>query len=256
VAQTNLVAETPATCVDLVAVALAHRCARHPLFDVLRTTFLDRQRAGAFLRNYDAHATVLRRLLLKAAAIMPEEAVGFILENVRTEFGAGDINARHQLQLIDLALKSGVTRQEFERFPIQSGIRQFIKAVTQFYYPHGSAAARLSSYKAEVVGQRTSRSAARRHYRPAIAAGAITATEVLAIEEFKAMQLAFSTLGLQDHIWFDHVTVEADHTEESLALAQYFMTNEDDAAAVLFGLNGVLDANVSLYDGLLSSLQG
>ncbi|HEY9760488.1 MAG TPA: iron-containing redox enzyme family protein [Oculatellaceae cyanobacterium] len=255
-AQSNLLVETPATCVDLVAVALAHPCASHPLFDVLQTISLNSQRAGSFLRNYDAHASVLRRLLLKAAAIMPEEAVGFILENVRTEFGAGDISARHQLQLVDLALQSGVTRQEFDRFKIRAGIRSFIKAVSQFYFPHGSGGIRVSSYAKPASIGAGSHSTSPRHYRPAIAAGAITATEVLAIEEFKAMQVAFSSLGLQDHIWFDHVTVEADHTEESLALARYFMKSDDDVAAVLHGLNGVLDANVSLYDGLLSALQG
>jgi len=194
------------------------------------------QRAGAFLRNYDAHACVLRRLLLKAAAIMPEEAVGFILENVRTEFGAGDVNGRHQLQLTDLAARAGVTDQEFKSFPIQTGIKTFIKIATRFYYP-----IKMPSTK---------------HFRPAIAAGAITATEVLAIEEFKSMQVAFSTMGLGHHIWFDHVTVEADHTAESLALAHHFMTVEKNIPAVLFGLNGVLDANVALYDGLLRALQG
>ncbi len=230
------VASRPPVCIDLAAIALQHPCARHPLFAALRETPLNKDKAGAFLRNYDAHASVLRRLLLKSAAIMPEEAVGFILENVRTEFGAGDVDARHQLQLTDLACQAGVSGEEFRAYPIESGIKSFIKTATRFYYPL--------------------REKGERHYKPAVAAGAITATEVLAIEEFKNMQVAFSTMGLAHHIWFDHVTVEADHTAESLALAHYFMTSSRNVAAVLFGLHGVLDANMSLYDGLLSALQG
>ena len=242
--QSNLVAvaESPSVCLDLAALALGHPCARHPLFATLRQTALSKHRAGALLRNYDAHACVLRRLLLKAAAIMPEEAVGFILENVRTEFGAGDINARHQLQLTDLAFQAGVTASEFKTYPVQAGIKKFIKAATGFYFPAKLAADRQSAFN--------------RYYRPAIAAGAITATEVLALEEFKAMQVAFSTMGLEHHIWFDHVTVEANHSAESVALAHHFMAVDKNVPAVLFGLNGVLDANMALYDGLLAALQG
>lgn len=234
--QSELVAESPTFCVDLAAVAMRHPCARHPLFAALRQAELNKNRAGALLRNYDAHACVLRRLLLRAAAIMPEKAVGYILENVRTEFGAGDPEARHQLQLVDLARKSGVSDQEFKNYPIQAGIKTFVKAATMYYYP-----ANLPRSK---------------HYRPAIAAGAITATEVLAVEEFKSLQVAFQSMNLQHHIWFDHVQVEVEHSDESLALANFFMADERHISAVLLGLNGVLDANMFLYDGLLRALNG
>ena len=153
---------------------------------------------------------------------------------------------RHQLQLVDVALKTGISLSEFESFSIQPGIKRFIKAVTPFYYPM----------------QKSHRGTFGKHNRGAIAAGAITATEILAIEEFKALQIAFEQFGLQNHIWFDHVTVEADHTAESLALATYFMqaspihrTSETHTEAVMIGLNGVLDANISLYDGLLEALR-
>jgi hypothetical protein len=78
----------------------------------------------------------------------------------------------------------------------------------------------------------------------------------LAIEEFEAMQVAFSSINLQDHIWFDHVEVEVGHSGESLALAHHFMLDERNISAVIFGLNGVLDANLALYDGLLCALNG
>ena len=228
----------------LLEIARNHPCASHEFFDVIRSVKLTPARAGALLRNYDAHASVLRRLLIKAASIMPELAVGFVLENVRTEFGSGNIDDRHQLQLVDVALQTGITLKEFESFVIQPGIKRFIKAATPFYYPT------QKSHKA-IFGK---------HNRGAISAGAITATEILAIEEFKALQIAFEQFDLQNHIWFDHVTVEVDHTEESLALATFFMQpaqgkirNHTDA--VLLGLNGVLDANMALYDGLLEALQ-
>jgi hypothetical protein len=89
-----------------------------------------------------------------------------------------------------------------------------------------------------------------------VVAGAITATEILAIEEFKAMQIAFASFGLDKHIWFDHVTVEENHSDDSLALAHYFMRQPRHIAAVLVGMNGVLDATEKLYDGLLSAVSG
>ncbi|MDR3617611.1 MAG: hypothetical protein P4L53_28900 [Candidatus Obscuribacterales bacterium] len=230
----------------LLDVARNHPCAKHDFFEVVRSIKLTPRRAGALLRNYDAHASVLRRLLIKAASIMPEMAVGYVLENVRTEFGAGNVDDRHQLQLIDVALQTGITLEEFESYSIQPGIKRFIKAVTPFYYPM------QKSHKA-IFGKSN---------RGAISAGAITATEILAIEEFKALQIAFEQFNLQSHIWFDHVTVEVDHTEESLALATYFMqanpnynSSENHTNAVMLGLNGVLDANVALYDGLLEALR-
>ncbi len=234
--QANLVARSSSLSVDLVDIAFSHPCARHKLFDRLRQVELTKASAGAVLRNYDAHACVLRRLLLRAAAIMPEEAVGFILENVRTEFGAGNVNDRHQLQLVDLAHKAGVSDEEFKAYKIQGGVKAFVKDATRYYYPANLASSRL--------------------YKPAICAGAITATEVLAIEEFKALQIAFSSLHLQHHIWFDHVEVEVSHSNDSLALAHFFMAEERHVPAVLLGLHGVLDATVLLYDGLLAALNG
>lgn len=230
----------------LLDVARNHPCASHEFFEVVRSIKLTPSRAAALLRNYDAHASVLRRLLIKAASIMPEMAVGYVLENVRTEFGAGNINDRHQLQLVDVALQTGITLKQFESYPIQPGIKRFIKAVTPFYYPM----------------QKSHKATFGKHNRGAISAGAITATEILAIEEFKALQIAFEQFNLQGHIWFDHVTVEVDHTEESLALATYFMqananhnASENHTDAVMLGLNGVLDANMALYDGLLEALR-
>jgi hypothetical protein len=230
----------------LLDAARNHACAKHDFFQVVRSIKMTPRRAGALLRNYDAHASVLRRLLIKAASIMPETAVGFVLENVRTEFGSGNVEDRHQLQLIDVALKTGITLTEFEAFAIQPGIKSFIKAVTPFYYPV----------------QKSHKGIFGKHNRGAISAGAITATEILAIEEFKALQIAFEQFDLQNHIWFDHVTVEVDHTAESLALATYFMKaskeqhlSESHSEAVMLGLKGVLDANISLYDGLLEALR-
>lgn len=214
----------------------AHPCFSHTLFAALEEVLLTREKVAALLRNYDAHASVLRRLLLKAASIMPEEAAGFILENVRNEYGNGNVDGRHQLQLIDLSDKSGVPRARFDAERIRPGIRRFIAEVTPAYYP----------LKENIPAGL---------YRPAIAAGAITATEVLALKEFKAMQKAFQKLDLHNHIWFDHVTVEAEHTMESLALALFFIEKRDALSSVEFGLKQVLDANVHLYDGLLEAIQ-
>src|ERR1700733_7578527 len=162
---------------------------------------------------------------------MPETAVGFVLENVRTEYGAGCSEDRHQLQLLDLALKCGVSKHDFDNAAIEAGTKKFIKDVTPFYYPINK------------------RQFAKSH-KAAMAAGAITATEILAIEEFRAMQIAFAQFGLENHIWFNHVSVEVDHTSEALALARHFMFEYGQTDSVLTGLNGVLTANISLYDGL------
>lgn len=211
----------------------SHRCSSHPLFARLGACQPTASRIAGLLRNYDAHACVLRRLLLKAVCLMPEEACCFILENVRNEYGNGNPDHRHQLQLLDLAYQSGVSEEQFKSERIRAGVSAFIKAVTPLYYPHQRAA---YSRKA------------------AIAAGAITATELLAIKEFVHMQQLFAKLGLADHIWFHHIEVEAEHSDESLALALHFITRYSAGDDVMFGLNAVLDANCLLYDGLLESL--
>ncbi|CAN5326747.1 hypothetical protein BH10CYA1_BH10CYA1_29990 [soil metagenome] len=214
--------------------ALSHSCAQHDLFDYLRTRKLVVPQVTAMLRNYDAHASVLRRLLLKAVSLMPEPAVGFILENVRNEYGNGDYSKAHQWQLKDLAQQAGVTDDAFDSAKIEAGTKKFIQTATQYYDPKPSSSVGLM--------------------RAAVSAGAITATEILALEEFKALQIAFSQFNLQHHIWFDHVSVEAEHTDESIQLAEYFIEKHNAVKAVEHGLNGVLEANVSLYDGLLNAL--
>ena len=214
--------------------ALSHSCAKHALFDYLRSQKLEVRQTGAMLRNYDAHASVLRRLLLKAVALMPEPAVGFILENVRNEYGNGDYSKAHQWQLKDLAQQAGVTDDAFNAAEIEAGTRKFIQTAAKYYDPNPSSSVGLM--------------------RAAISAGAITATEILALEEFRALQVAFRQFGLEHHIWFDHVSVEAEHSDESIQLAEYFIDNHNAAKAVEHGLNGVLQANVFLYDGLLDSL--
>jgi len=219
----------------LQSAALKHRCAAHPFFSYLQDCHLNRAQVAALLKNYDAHASVLRRLLLKAATIMPDEAVGYILENVRNEYGNGSVENRHQLQLKDLASRAGVSDKEWASVSIESGVRSFIKKATSLYYPLKHKGA--SSY-----------------YKPAIAAGAITATEILALEEFRAMLKPFSKLGLADHVWFDHLLVEQEHTQESLDLASYFSKDSKALAAVRYGFESMLAATVDLYDGLLSAL--
>jgi hypothetical protein len=220
-----------------------HPVASHPLFERLNQGGLTQSEAGALLRNYDAHASHLRRLLLKAATIMPEQAVGHILENVRNEYGNGRAEDRHQLQLQDLAWQIGVSPEAYNKFGIQPGIKTFIKDVTGFYYPLG----RFSENAAQLNKPIKSRAA--------VAAGAITATELLALEEFKSLQKAFCSFGLGHHIWFDHVTIECEHLEDSVKLALYFLTDNSALERdVLFGLKGVLDATVHLYDGLLACL--
>jgi hypothetical protein len=215
--------------------AYGHAVAAHPLFAQLAAIEPTRAQAGAFLRNYDAHASVLRRLLLSAATVMPEEAVGYVLENVRNEYGNGDPDRRHQLQLFDLAERAGVPASQLQSCEIQPGVRRFIDKVGAFYAPPESS-------HADPLG------------RAAIAAGAITATELLAVREFECMQMAFGKLGLANHIWFDHVVVEAEHSDESLALALHFIERHGLTAEVEAGLDGMLALNGDLYDGLASAL--
>jgi hypothetical protein len=114
-------------------------------------------------------------------------------------------------------------------------VRTYIRNVVDYYHPK------------ETEG-------AERFYGPAIAAGAITATELMAIEEFKAMQVAFHNFDLAYHPWFDHVNVECDHGDESLLLAQYFIEKHDAGKSVEFGFNQTLATNVHLYDGLLEAI--
>jgi hypothetical protein len=220
---------------QLHELARTHSCSAHPLFDYLRSQTLTRAQVAAVLRNYDAHASVLRRLLLKAAAIMPEAAVGYILENVRNEYGNGDYSRNHQSQLQDVAWSAGISRETYFNVSIKPEIKRFISEAVRFYDPAKNVSAKG-------------------HYKPAVAAGAITATELLAIEEFKALQCAFVKLGLEHHIWFHHVAIEEQHSDDSVALALHFMTNSKWHQSVLYGLNGILDANVYLYDGLFSAL--
>lgn len=218
-------------------IAAEHPCAKHPLFDYLDKTRLNREQALRFLANYDAHASLLRRLLLKAATIMPEEAVGYILENVRNEYGNGNPDHRHQLQLHDLALRVGVTPEELANAQLETGVQKYMNEVPQYYFPQSSAMEAFQIY-------------------PAISAGAITATEIMAIEEFRHMQNSFAFHKLDQHIWFDHVTVEVEHSQDSVALAVFFADTEDGVESVLYGLEAVLDANVHLYDGLLKAAGG
>jgi hypothetical protein len=217
--------------------ANSHACFQHRLFPVLEEITLNQRQAAELLRNYDAHASALRRLLLKAATLMPEQAVGFILENVRNEYGNGDPDKRHQLQLWDVALKAGTSEQDFAAIKIRPQIKSYIRQVDALYYPI------RQSWSKPLL-------------RPAIAGGAIAATELLAIREFQYLQKAFAKLGLQDHIWFDHVNIEVEHGDESLDLALYFISNHQATKEVEFGMQGVLTANLSLYDGLLACLEG
>lgn len=220
------------TASRLVDIAVNHACSSHELFEYLETCQLNNKQVAALLRNYDAHASVLRRLLLRAAAIMPEEAVTFVLENVRNEYGNGNYELNHQRQLRDLCFACGVSSSEFHAVKIQAGVKSFIKQANRFYRPGKHAPKMMKT--------------------AAITAGAITATELLAIKEFTYMQKAFEKRKMQHHIWFHHVNVEAEHSEESLALAGIFAG--ENLRALEYGLNGVLDANIRLYDGLLSAM--
>lgn len=222
-----------------------HAAFNHPLFATLRAKEITLSCAGRLLKNYDAHASHLRRLLLKAATIMPESAVGFILENVRNEYGNGIDSERHQLQLQDVAFSAGVSREDYRTYSIEKSVKTFIKTVTPLYFPIAQHTAKHSPRFKEQTSALS---------KAAIAAGAITATELMAVEEFRALQIAFKQFDLQDHIWFDHVRVEEEHSSDSIALALYFLSRHKSYEAVEFGLMGVLDANIHLYDGLLATI--
>jgi hypothetical protein len=247
----------------LLELAGRHPCSAHSLFAELASARLDAEAAARVLRNYDAHASVLRRLLLLAAGIMPEPAVGFVLENVRNEYGNGNYCDNHQSQLKDVAVSAGVSESMWRAVSITDGVKKFIKQAPQFYYPvedrgHparirsglGSSACSRSEPQCAPSGE------ARAPRVAAMAAGAITATEILAISEFKALQKAFAPLGLANHRWFNHVTIEEEHSDESLMLALYFIEEHDGFADVEAGMKGILDANCHLYDGLLAALRG
>ncbi|MFA6212293.1 MAG: iron-containing redox enzyme family protein [Candidatus Obscuribacterales bacterium] len=237
--------QNPDMGLALTNYAKEHQAYNHPLFEALRTKQISRASAGRLLKNYDAHASHLRRLLLKAATIMPESAVGYILENVRNEYGNGVDSERHQLQLQDVAFSTGVSPQDYRNFSVERAVKKFIKAVTPLYFPIEQHTAK----HAPLFNEQTSSFS-----KAAIAAGAITATELMAVEEFKALQIAFRQFDLQDHIWFDHVRVEEEHSGDSIALALYFLNKHQSFEAVEFGLKGVLNANMHLYDGLLATL--
>lgn len=219
----------------LLNLANDHPCSKHPLFAYLEESELNDMQVASLLRNYDAHASVLRRYLLNAAAMMPEYAVPFVLENVRNEYGNGDYSGNHQDQLRDLVWSCGIKRESYFSCKIQAGISKFLKDASKFYSPKNSG---------EVKGMR----------KAAIIAGAITATEILAIKEFASIQKPFARRGLGHHIWFHHVEIEAEHTDDSLNLALCFSDSKAGLEGVLYGLRGVLDSNMHLYDGLLCAI--
>lgn len=208
--------------------ASAHSVFRH---DFLTCLHLNQKQAAQLLSNYDAHATLLRRLLLLAASRMPEPAVGFILENVRNEYGNGDYRDCHQGQLRDLIkLLSKQTSADISD-KISPGVRSYMRKVTQFYSPEKDCS----------------------FYKPAVIAGAVSATEIMAMEEFKSLFKAFQLFNLENHRWFDHINVEIEHSDEALMLADYFLQESKNQKSIEFGFNGVLEANLLLYDGLLES---
>lgn len=221
---------------------LDHPVASHPWFEHMRTGRVEHTPPQLLnlLLNYDAHATLLRRLLLEAATLMPEPAVGFILENVRNEYGNGDYARAHQGQLLDIV---SILEREFglsrdQEFKLTDGVRAYMEEVPGFYKPdpalHGDFAAIAC-----------------------ISAGAVTATEVLALEEFKVLQQAFRPFDLAEHIWFDHVKIESEHAEESLDLIRYFLAVDPDGSTfnlIELGVGGVLLSNTSLYEGFLEAV--
>jgi hypothetical protein len=233
----------------LLSLADSHECSRHPLFEHLETAPFSLEQAAAFLKNYDCHASVLRRLLLAAATLMPEPAVGFVLENVRNEYGNGDYSRNHQAQLRDLAASAGISDAMFESAAIEKGIEDYISQARIFYGGNEDSRQDAGAPRREQVADQS-------HFLPAaVAAGAITTTELMAIKEFAAMQKAFTRFGLKHHIWFHHVTIEQEHLDDSLALAMYFINEHDAFADVESGMQGMLSANVHLYDGLLAAIR-
>lgn len=209
-----------------------HEASRHHF---LQSPRLSAKQAIHLLFNYDAHASLLRRLLLNAAGRMPEPAVGFILENVRNEYGNGQYDHCHQGQLRDLMFKLACLAPGVHPNKVSAGVRRYMTAVVKYYAP---------SIKESNISSLCT---------PAIIAGAISATEIMALDEFRSLHQTFHDFKLQKHIWFDHVTVEAEHRDEALALAEYFLSSDKAKKSVEYGFNGVLDANCHLYDGLMES---
>lgn len=209
---------------------LAHPVSNHAFLNDLQ---IDQKQAMHLLTNYDAHATLLRRLLLLAATRMPEPAVGFILENVRNEYGNGQYSDCHQGQLRDLIHLLSRQTQGVVTGKISPGVRLYMKNILKYYLPKKNSG----------------------YYRPAVIAGAISATEIMAMEEFKSLHKIFIRFNLENHRWFDHLIVEQEHSDEALYLAEYFLGKggTEIKAAVERGFSGVLDANLHLYDGLLES---
>ena len=225
----------------LKSLILEHPCANHEWFKLMEETQIRPEKLVRFLINYDVHATLLRRLLLKAACIMPEPAVGYILENVRTEYGSGDYKKAHQLQLLDLlktlAIKFNI-QVEGEVKKVSEGVRQYLNEIPAFYIPDEESTDGVNTFEAQ-----------------AISAGAIGATELLAMKEFSSMKRAFDVYSLGDHIWFDHVRHEKEHAEDSFDLIKYFLQlDESNTESIELGIGGVLMCNTSLYDGFLEAL--
>lgn len=221
---------------QLKRLILEHPIIEHDWFKILHEERVDPERLIKLLFNYDAHAALLRRLLLKACVLMPEGAVGFVLENVRTEYGSGDYSKAHHFQILDLIKKLGETCKvdtDDSLKEISQGVHQYMLEVPSFFSPE------------ELEPEEGM-------YAPCVSAGAILATEVLAELEFKALQHAFKPFGLHEHIWFNHLTVEKEHADESFNLALYFL-NEDDRCmeSLEFGIGGILMCNSSLYNGFL-----
>jgi hypothetical protein len=228
---------------QLKARAQVHHCHEHALFGFLEEHELNRRQITALLANYNRHAGLLRRLLLLASSLMPEDAVTYVLENVRNEYGNGNPNLRHELQLLDLAEHCGISREDLDAVPISSGVRNYTLIAPGYYFPFVEVDARhLYSGTSEL-------------HKAAVAAGAITATEYMAIKEFQYLQKAFTRLGYENHIWFEHVSIEVEHQDESIALADYFMRKHNLIESLLHGFDGMLDANNHLYDGLLQALR-
>jgi pyrroloquinoline quinone (PQQ) biosynthesis protein C len=237
---------------ELRSIAERHPCWQHPFFAYLESGNVRAAQLASLLKNYDAHAGLLRRLLLQAASIMPEEAAGFVLENIRNEYGNGNSDHRHQLQLLDVAAKIGASQEQLDTIPLAKGVLQYIATIPAYYAPSQSFNVLNSQ---DMLQAGTLNFAEDNINAAAFSAGAITATEIMAINEFKSMQKTFAQFGLENHIWFNHVTVEVEHSDESIDLAYYFVAKHNKETQVLNGFTKVLDANIHLYEGFLSSMQ-
>jgi hypothetical protein len=79
----------------------------------------------------------------------------------------------------------GVSREDYKSYSVEKSVKTFIKAVTPLYFP-------IDQHTAKHAPQFKEQTSALS--KAAIAAGAITATELMAVEEFKALQIAFNNL--------------------------------------------------------------